>query len=183
MIDFYNAELTDILPEHLKYTPECIALSYALKCANQRLIEIAKQTSLFAAIDELPEKIIDVLAVELRTQYYDESFPLEKKRELVKDTMLWYNKAGTVAAVQEMIDKVFESGYVLEWYETGGAPGTFEISTATQITPDLIKEFNEAIRYVKNVRSHLTDIVTGNKATFVIRTVAGICTHKVIKLT
>lgn len=183
MVDFYNGQLTDILPEHLKYTPECIALSYALQRAGQRFLDMAKQTSLFAAIDELPEKIIDVLAVELRTQYYDESFPLEQKRELVKGTMLWYNKAGTVAAVQEMIDKVFSSGYVLEWYETGKQPGTFEISTSAQITPALIKEFNEAVKNVKNVRSHLTDIVTGNKATFTIRTAVGLTTHKVIKLT
>ena len=114
---------------------------------------------------------------------YDETFPLEQKRELVKGTMRWYNRAGTVAAVQEMIDKVFSSGYVLEWFETGGEPGTFQISTSTLITPELIAQFNEAVKSVKNISSHLTDIVTGNKATFTIRTAVGLCTHKVIRLT
>lgn len=183
MISLYDGELTDILPEHLKYTPECIALSYALKRSNQRIMEMARNTSLLSVIDTLPENIIDALAVDLRTQYYDESFPLEQKRELVKGTMTWYNKAGTVAAVQEMIDKVFSSGYVLEWYETGKPPGTFEISTSASITPELIAKFNEAVKNVKNVRSHLTDIVTGNKATFTIRVSMGVCTHKTIKLT
>lgn len=183
MISFQKSNLTDILPEHMKYTPECIALGYAMQQAIRRFVEATDQTSVFATIDTLPENIIDVLAIELRTQYYDVSFPLEQKRELVKGTMSWYNKAGTVSAVQEMIDKVFISGYVLEWYETGGKPGTFQISTSTLITPELITEFNEAVKNVKNVRSHLTDIVTGNKATFMIRAAVGISTHKVVRLT
>ena len=183
MINFYESNLTDILPEKMKYTPECIALGYALQRANQRLVEAADQTSVFAVIDTLPENIIDVLALELRTQYYDETFPLEQKRELVKGTMIWYNKAGTVSAVQEMIDKVFNSGYVLEWYETGGEPGTFQISTSALITPELIAQFNEAVKNVKNVRSHLADIVTGNKATFTIRAAMGVSTHKVVRIT
>lgn len=183
MISFYESNITDILPEHLKYQPEVIALGYALQKANQRFIEKVNQTSVYAAIDTLPEKIIDVLAIELRTQYYDETFPLETKRELVKGTMSWYNKAGTVAAVQEMIDKVFESGYILEWFETGGEPGTFQISTSSLITPELIAQFNEAVKSVKNVTSHLTDIVTGNKANFTIKTAMGVCTHKVVRLT
>lgn len=183
MISFYESNLTDILPENLKYTPECIALGYALQRANQRFIEASNQTSVFAVIDTLPENIIDVLAIELRTQYYDENFPLEQKRELVKGTMSWYNKAGTVSAVQEMIDKVFVSGTVLEWFQTGGEPGTFQISTSDQITPELIAEFSEAVQKVKNIRSHLTDVVVGNRVDFTLRAAAGMCVHKVMKLT
>lgn len=183
MIKFSDSNLTDILPENMKHTPECIALGYALQQANRRFVNLTDRTSVFAVIDTLPESIIDVLAIELRTQYYDESFPLERKRELVKGTMSWYNKAGTVSAVQEMIDKVFSSGFVLEWYEIGGEPGTFQISTTTLITPELIAQFNEAIKNVKNVRSHLADIVTGNKATFTIRTAVGATVHKVVRLT
>lgn len=183
MIKFYESNITDILPENLKYQPEVIALGHALQRANQRFVKLVDQTSVYAAMDTLPESIIDVLAIELRTQYYDETLPLETKRELVKGTMSWYNKAGTVAAVQEMIDKVFDSGYVLEWFETGGEPGTFQISTSTTITPELIAEFNEAVKSVKNVSSHLTDIVTGNRATFIIKTAMGVCTHKVVKIT
>ena len=183
MINFYESNLTDILPENMKYTPECVALGYALQKANQRLIEAANRTSVFSVIETLPERILDALAVELRTQYYDETLPLSVKQGLVKGTMVWYNKAGTVSAVQEMIDKVFNSGYVLEWYETGGQPGTFQISTSALITPELITQFSEAVKNVKNVRSHLADIVTANKATFTIRTAMGVCTHKVVRLT
>lgn len=180
MISFYDSNLTDIFPENMKYTPECIALGYALQKANQRFIKAANQTSVFSVIDTLPENIIDVLAIELRTQYYDESFSLEQKRELVKGTMTWYNKAGTVSAVQEMVDTVFDSGIVLEWFETGGEPGTFTISTSDTVTPELISKFTEVVKYVKNVRSHMTGIVVGNRVDFALKSVIGVCTHKVV---
>ncbi len=183
MISFYESNLTDILPDNMKYKPECIALSYALRKANRRFVEMSNQTSVFAVVDTLPENIVDVLAIELRTQYYDDTLTLQQKRELVKGAMGWYNKAGTVSAVQELIDKVFNSGYVLEWYETGGEPGTFQIATSTIITPELVAQFNEAVMKVKNIRSHLADIVIGNKANCAIKVATGICTRKVIRLT
>lgn len=182
MTNFYDSEILDILPENLKIKPECIALSYALKKANQRLIKYANQTSVYAVIDVLPEKMLDILAIELRTQYYDDTFPLNKKRALVKNTMQWYHKAGTVSAVQEMIDNVFTSGMILEWYETGGEPGTFTISTTNLITPALIEEFKKVITNVKNVRSHLENIVVGNEIDMNFKIAIGICSHKVITI-
>lgn len=182
MINFYDSEILDILPDNTKSQPECIALSYALKKANQKLIEYANKTSLYAVIDKLPEKMLDLLAIELRTQYYDETFPVERKRALVKNTMQWYNKAGTVAAVQEMIDNVFSSGIILEWYETGGAPGTFTISTTNTITPELLEEFNKVVRKVKNVRSHLDNIVVGSRIGMKYAVAMGMCSHKVITI-
>lgn len=180
MISFYDSEILDILPDELKSKPECIALSHALKKANQKLVDYAIKTGVYAVIDVLPEKMLDILAIELRTQYYDESFPVERKRALVKNTMQWYHRAGTVSAVQEMIDNVFESGIILEWYETGGEPGTFTISTTNTITPELIEEFNKVVRNVKNVRSHLENIVVGNKIDIGLHVAMGMCSHEVV---
>lgn len=182
MTNFYDSEILNILPDDMKSKPECIALSYALKMANQRFIQHANKTSIYAVIDTLPEKVLDILALELRTQYYDETFTIERKRALVKNTMLWYHKAGTVSAVQEMIDNVFSSGVVLEWYETGGEPGTFTISTTNMISPELIEEFNKVISNVKNVRSHLENIITGNRADISLYVAMGISSHEVITL-
>ena len=182
MTNFVGSEILDILPDNMKTEPENIAFSYALKRAMQKWIAFADKTSIYAVIDTLPEKVIDILAIELRTQYYDESFPLERKRSLVKNTMLWYHKAGTVAAVQEMIDNVFESGTILEWFQTGGEPGTFQISTTNTITPELIEEFNKVVRKVKNVRSHLDSIVVGNKVDMNVYLAMGLCSHKVVTI-
>ena len=182
MISFEQSEILDILPENMGKQPECIALSYALKRANETLVAFSKQTSVFAVIDTLPEAMLDILAIELRTQYYDESFDVDRKRALVKNTMLWYHKAGTASAVQEMIDKVFDSGILLEWFDTGGEPGTFAISTTDTITPGLINEFREVVDNVKNVRSKLVGIVIGNRINMDVSIAMGVSTHKVITL-
>lgn len=182
MISFEKSEIIDILPDNMKNQPECVALSYALKRANETLVAYSKRTSVFAVIDLLPETMLDILAIELRTQYYEESFDIDRKRALIKNTISWYNKAGTAAAVQEMIDNVFESGVLLEWFDTGGTPGTFTISTSDTITPELIEKFNEVVANVKNVRSHLVDIVLGNKVDMDIKIAMGMTTHKVITL-
>lgn len=182
MISFEQSEIKDILPENLKSQPECVALSYALKRANETLVAYSKRTSVFAVIDSLPEAMLDILAIELRTQYYEESFTIERKRALIKNTMQWYHKAGTVSAVQEMIDNVFTSGTILEWYETGGRPGTFTISTTNLITPELIDEFNKVVSSVKNVRSHLENIVVGNRIDMNVHIAIGICSHEVIAI-
>lgn len=182
MIDFKNSSILDIIPVNYKEHPEVIALAYALQMANKRFTDMADMTRVFSVIDTLPEKIIDVLAIELRTQYYDDTFPLEKKRELVKATMPWYAHAGTTAAVQEMIDKVFGTGMVLEWFDTGDDPGTFTISTTGAVTPETLEEFRTVVSKVKNVRSLLKKISVGNRAEFNYYGFLGVCAHHKIIL-
>lgn len=182
MISFSESSILDIFPDNFKEDTRCQALAYALQKANARFTQMADKTSVFAVIDILPERIIDTLAIELRTQYYDDTFPLEKKRELVKATMPWYAHSGTTAAVQEMIDKVFGDGVVLEWFQTGDDPGTFTITTTKPITPETLGEFKTVVQNVKNVRSLLKSITVGNMAEFPHYAFMGLCAHKKITI-
>lgn len=178
MVYINESNICDILPENFKYKAEVRALGYALGKAIERVCGFTDKTTVFAMIDTLPEDIIDVLAIELRTQYYDESFPLDQKRELVKNTMPWYSKAGTTGAVQEMVNTVFGTGTVLEWYETGDDPGTFKISTPRTVTPELLELFNSVVENVKNVRSHLTALVVGNRVDFSAYSAIGVAKNR-----
>ena len=81
-----------------------------------------------------------------------------------------------------MIDKVFNDGIVLEWYETGGEPGTFKISTTRQVTPEVLEEFRSVVNGVKNVRSHLDSVVVGNKAELDYYMAIGVTSHSVIQI-
>lgn len=158
MIDFRDSQITQILPEALANLPEVQALSYALMKSNQRLVDYCKNISVYAVIDELPEDILDLLAIEMDTQYYDETLPIEKKRELVKGTRIWYQHAGTPSAVEELVASVFGTGEVSEWFNYGDDPYYFKIATDVEVTPDIVSRFNTIIRRVKNVRSHLRGI-------------------------
>lgn len=158
MIKLEDSQITHILPGAVKKTVEVQAMSHAINNAVRKLLDYSKMISVYAVTDNLPEKILDLLAVELRSQYYDENLDIEVKRAIVKSTLLWYRKAGTPAAVQELIATVFGIGEVTEWYEYGGEPYYFKITTNTVIEEDAIEKFEKIIRNVKNARSHLEAI-------------------------
>lgn len=158
MISYYDGQLTDIMPGNITKYPEVRALSYALQQVCRLLYQYSQRLYIYARLDEQPEEIIDLLASELRTQYYNENLDIETKRSLVRNTLIWYMSAGTPAAVEELVATVFGEGRVMEWYEYGGKPYTFKIKTNAIMMGDEIEYFTKLIKRVKNTRSHLDAI-------------------------
>ncbi len=155
MINLYDGELVDMLPSQMSTQIQQQCISYALKRGIQLIIERANMTRTQAVIDSLPEQILDVLAVELRTPYYREDMDVETKRSIIKRTMLWHLNAGTPSAVQELISIVFGSGEVEEWFEYGDKPYFFKIKTDAIFTLQMNDFFTTMLSRVKNTRSHL----------------------------
>ena len=158
MTNFEESEISQILPVSLKYLPEVKAISYAIGNAMGKLIQYSHLASVYAAIDILPEDILDLLATELRTQYYDSNMDIERKRDIIKKTLLWHDRAGTPSAVKELVEVIFGEGQITEWFEYGGNPYRFKIKTNALLTPNMSEEFSVIIRKVKNTRSHLEAI-------------------------
>lgn len=162
MINFQDGELLDLLPSSMKNDTDMICLSYALKKAVGRLLEYERSAMTQNFIDSLPEKILDVLAVELRSPYYLDNMDIATKREIIKNTLIWHTKAGTASAVSEMIGIVFGEGSVVEWPdydEEPFTPGTFDIVTNAQMTEDITDFFMSVIERVKNERSHVRRVL------------------------
>lgn len=163
MIKLRDAGLISILPPFIKEDSDVQAVSYAFQMGMQKMLNLANLSSVLANIDELPEKILDLLAIEMRSQYYDESMDIEIKRNIIKNSLAWYAKGGTVSAVDEMIQTVFGEGEVVEWFDFNGEPGTFYIETNAELSPDTISQFNEIIDNVKNMKSQLIDVRVNRK--------------------
>lgn len=162
MIKLYDGQITDLLPEKIAADTDTSCVSYAIMQEHQRLLNLTDRTRTLSVIDELPEKILDVLAVELRTPYYQESMNLETKRNIIKRTLLWHTKAGTPSAVSELIEVVFGEGSVVEWFnydEPPYTPGTFDIITNARMTEEITEYFISIIQRVKNTRSHIRRIL------------------------
>lgn len=161
MIKLSEGELLDILPAQMKYDTDMICLSYALKCGVEKLLAYEKGTMTVNFIDFLPEKILDVLAVEMRSPYYSDAMDIETKRQVIKNSYIWHFKAGTISAVSEMIATIFGEGSVVEWpdFEEGERePYLFDIETNARLTEDIYEILLSIIERVKNVRSHLRRI-------------------------
>ncbi len=162
MIKLYDGQITDLLPEKIAKDINIRCLSFAIQQEHQRLLRLTNKTRTLSVIDELPEKILDILAVELRTPYYQESMNLEMKRNIIKKTLGWHTKAGTPSAVEELIKIVFGEGKVVEWFdydEPPYTPGTFDIITNAKMTEETINYFLSIIQRVKNTRSHIRGIL------------------------
>ena len=158
MIKFHDSNIINILPAVLGEKEKTQALGYALQKATQRLLGHCSYISVYAAIDLASEPVLDMLAAELNTQYYDSGLPLDAKRKLVKNTMVWYMGAGTPAAVEELVSIVFGRGEVQEWWEYGDKPYCFKIITDALMAPEMLEKFSVMIRRVKNTRSWLRAI-------------------------
>lgn len=157
MIKYSAGESLNLLPENF-HDADMIALSYSIKKAIDKAILYSGQTRLLSDIDNVDENVLDLLALELNTQYYDRNLPLDTKINLIKRTLVWYSLAGTIATVQEMVDILFGYGVVVEWdkFEDGeGIPGEFEIITDVEIGDEALKGLAEIIDRVKRLSAHL----------------------------
>lgn len=168
MISYYDGQLTDIMPGNITENPEVKALSYALQQACRLLYRYSQRLYIYSNLDEQPENVIDLLASELRTQYYRGALDIATKRRLVKNTLVWYMSAGTPQAVEELVAAVFGEGEVQEWYQYGDEPYYFEVITNATITMEMYGLFSAMIQKVKNTRSHLRAVKIRRTETQVI---------------
>ncbi len=157
MRKYSEGEPLDLLQSPLKDDVDVIAISYAIKKATAKLILYSSRILMYAAIESQPEEILDYMAVEMNLAFYEQTFAIELKRNLIKSALLWYMSAGTRGAVENMITTIFGEGTITEWYEheTQGEPGTFDIQTEAQLTPELYDQMAKVIERVKNESSHM----------------------------
>lgn len=164
MTNLYDGQITDLLNNGMRYNPETIAVGYAVREEKRRIMALAARTRLMSAIDTLDERILDILAVELRTPAYQDSFHLDVKRTLVKGTLPFYAKLGTPAAVNWLIRTIFGAGHVEEWFDYDGDPHHFRAYVGSNgsdtITPENLREFRRMVASVKRLSSWMDDIVT-----------------------
>lgn len=167
MIKFSDSNVADILPENMKKDTKVMALGYAVNKQVLKIIDKSKLICVYGAIDELPDKILDLMAIEMRSQYYNSNLPIATKRDILKKTMVWHCHAGTLSAVQELVEFVWGHNIKIEeWFEFKGDPYTFQIELfdLDNIMDDqMMADFIEALRKVKNTRSWLKTIIFHRK--------------------
>ncbi len=160
MIDLKDSLMTDILPGHLA-TAEVKALAYAVGRQIRQLCSYADKSRTYAALASAPDTVLDALAAELRTPAYDETLPVETKRELVASTLTFYTHLGTPAALEQLISILFAKGRVAEWYDYNGSEYHFKVQI--DIAADDVDDAKQAqvqawVNQYKNQRSILDTI-------------------------
>lgn len=144
MIKLTDARLTDALPKTLAEQPWVQALAEASRKMRRRVMAYADRTRLFCDIDEASEEALDALAVELQTPLYKNYYPLTVKRQIVKNSMLYYIRSGTRGAVEELLADIYQGAEVEEWFEYGGEPNYFRVAIDISRTTVPVAEMTPA---------------------------------------
>lgn len=144
MIKLTDARLTDALPKTLAEQPWVQALAEASRKMRRRVMAYADRTRLFCDIDEASEEALDALAVELQTPLYKDDYPLTVKRQIVKNSMLYYIRSGTRGAVEELLADIYQGAEVEEWFEYGGEPNYFRVAIDISRTTVPVAEMTPA---------------------------------------
>lgn len=144
MIKLTDARLTDALPKTLAEQPWVQALAEASRKMRRRVMAYADRTQLFCDIDEASEEALDALAVELQTPLYKNDYPLTVKRQIIKNSMLYYIRSGTRGAVEELLADIYQGAEVEEWFEYGGEPNYFRVAIDISRTTVPVAEMTPA---------------------------------------
>lgn len=155
-----NYGLLDIVPENLLEDKHIRKITEVIDAALKDIYPETAYPALISRIDELDSDTIDSLAWQWHVDFYDEDLSLEVRRALVKNSIRWHMKKGTKAAVEEMVQTVFESGRVTEWFEYGGEPYHFKIDllSAPRIVQEDLEKVVRVINSLKNTRSWLDSL-------------------------
>lgn len=166
MISLENALITQVLPSCLSGTPEVKAIAYALNIQVKKMLVYINSIVIYPNVDNLNHTILNALAVELRTHYYEDSFSLDIKRNLVKNSLVRYKEAGTKQLLEELITLIFGEGKITEWFEYNGSPGTFKVTVDnTSITDTKSVEFLNLLNSIKRKSAHLDALEIGEIST------------------
>lgn len=148
--DIKDVLLTDILPDIFLDAAKTKAFALAERSVRREIYEYVLRTMIYHNLSQLDDKVLNQLAVEMKTQYYSSSLDHDTRVRLIANTIRWHVLAGTRTSVEELIKTVFKKSDVLEWFEYSGLPFYFRIITDTDLSQENVEMFRDMIKKVKN---------------------------------
>ncbi|MCM1059677.1 MAG: phage tail protein I [Eubacterium sp.] len=157
----YNVDFARLLPEPLKNDETMLALGRAISGELQQNIQLARFTIIYPRIDELDETTLDILARDLHVDWYNDAYPIEAKRAVIKSSVQIHKRLGTKYAVVKALGDLFPNTEVQEWFEYGGTHHHFRIIldlTNAKAPADLLQIVNAA-KFYKRLSAHLEEVI------------------------
>lgn len=157
--------LTDIdfmrlFPQFMREDRNTEALAYALQKEIISISLAIEHARIYSRIDSLSEAILDELAWQFNIVEYRNDYDIAVKRELVKGCMELHHKRGTVAAVEDVVKKIFGDAVIEEWFNYGGEPYHFKIRTQNaSATDEMVQEVTRLVRETQSIRSYLEEVI------------------------
>ena len=159
--DMYTVNFADYLPGALKQDPKIKAIAEAVTKEALTVSGEIENVLIYSRIDELPEALIDILAYDMHVDWYDYSFTMKVKKDILKSSVKVHKKMGTKYAVEKALGALYPQSEVEEWYQYEGEPHHFHIVcdvTENRVTASFQEIINAVMMY-KRLSSHLDEVV------------------------
>ena len=140
------------LPPNLQ-TAENASFSYAFDRQIQKLHRLAKKLTVWSDLENVEPKYYDYMAMAIRAPYYKSEYNDKQKLNLIKSTLATQRYAGTVKAVEELLDHSILYAKFIPWHEYGGKPYHFKIATSDEPGMESRVLFADMLQRVKAARS------------------------------
>lgn len=178
MIKFNEVSILDLLPENFQNDPTIQASAEALNKQLDKITQKTKKISIYERLfkNELTSEEVDELAYQFHVDFYDPSLPITQRIELVKKAIPFHQLKGTAGAIEDLIKILFGDGEVEEWFQYGGEPGYFQVTTNNQmVTNEKAEEFIRSLRTVKRLSQHLETVLISQIENLTVHT--GVYVH------
>ena len=144
----------DLLPSNA--LPSERALSLAARFGDDILPEDIKK---LWRPQEAPAAFLPFLAWGLHVDFWRDEMPSQAKRNLIAGAFEWHRLEGTFGAIRRICTAVFGETRVLPWYEYGGEPYGFRVTTEGRMgTIEDWEALRKAIWFAQALRDWLDGI-------------------------
>lgn len=178
----FEVPLEQTVPFALRKDERIVALTRAVAEQLKINAEMIRETAgVFYRIDQLSERVLDMLAYDLHVDWYDYGASLDEKRSMIASSVFVHRHMGTPSAIYRVIQDVFEEGGLEEWFQYGGQPNHFRVRTeqAERVNQNIdhflemiskAKPVSQVLDHVTVCRSGVSTVVTGiaSKANYTI---------------
>lgn len=168
MTELASLALREMLPPSISDDDQLLAVAAGLDAESQVIVgDVDRFLPYLAGLDNLPSRILDLLAWQFHIDYWDSAADLAAKRARVREAIADHRLHGTRAAVESALEEIFGEGNftLIEWWEDDPIrePYTFRITLSEAFTEEDIAAIQERLAVVCNVRSHWITFIIWNE--------------------
>lgn len=149
------------LPKALKDDESTGAMAEAAAAVLAKRLEEIDRLRIIPNVDALDERVLDMLAVDFKVDWWSAEYPLAVKRAMLKDSWNVHRRLGTRYALEQAISDIYPQTVVQEWWEYGGEPYCFRIMIGNfdeAADPEKLLKIRRAVSQVKRLSAHLDGI-------------------------
>lgn len=160
MTDLRETGLIEGLPPAVADEPWVRIMDKVYRARHEREMEAAEREHIYTQIDSQPEDILDILAVQFKVDWYDASYPLQAKRNIIKTALEVRRYYGTDWATLKAISAIYPRSEIEQWYDYEGTPGHFRVicSVDGALIPVQRREIRRSVNIYKRMTAHLDSL-------------------------